>query len=121
MLSNIVIIVVILVIISLSIKGTISHFKGEGSCCGGGGSDFRTKPRKLNNVVSTRIVYIDGMHCEHCYTRVHNLLNSIDGVSARVDGRKGRAVLKLDRDIRNTLIEKAISDLGYKVVSISEK
>lgn len=121
MLSNLIIIAVILVFISLSIKGTISHFKGEGSCCGGGGSDFRTKPKKLNNIVSTKIVNIDGMHCEHCYTRVHNLLNSIDGVSARVNGRKGQAVLKLERNIKNTLIEQAISDLGYKVLSINEK
>ena len=31
---------------------------------------------------------IKGMHCEHCYARVHNVLNSIDGVSAKVNGRK---------------------------------
>lgn len=28
------------------------------------------------------------MHCEHCYARVHNVLNSIDGVSAKVNGKK---------------------------------
>ena len=119
--TNLVVFIIIAVILFMAVKYSIPHFKGQGACCGGGGTTVRVKPRKLNKVVSTKVVRIDGMHCDHCYTRVHNVLNSIDGVSARVDGRKGQAVLKLERDIKNTMIEQAISDLGYKVVSVEER
>ncbi len=119
--TNIIVFIIIAIILFFAVKYSIPHFKGQGACCGGGGGDVAVKPRKLDKVISTKIVRIDGMHCEHCYTRVHNVLNSMEGVSARVNGRKGQAELKLDRDIKNAMIEQAISDLGYKVVSIKEK
>ncbi len=118
---NIIVFIVIAVILFLAVKYSIPHFKGQGACCGGGGGTVRVKPKKLSKVISTKVVRIDGMHCEHCYTRVYNVLNSIDGVNARVNGRKGQAVLKLERDIKNVVIEQAISDLGYKVVSVEER
>jgi copper chaperone CopZ len=121
MISNVIIIVVVLLIFSLSIKGTVSHFKGEGSCCGGGSKDVLVKPAKLNNIISVLIVRIEGMHCEHCYARVHNVLNSIEGVNAKVNGRKGEAIVKLERDMDHKVFEQAITDLGYKVMSITEK
>ncbi len=118
---DVIVFIIIAVILFLAVKYSIPHFKGQGACCGGGGKTVRVKPKKLGKVISTRIVRIEGMHCEHCYTRVHNVLNSIEGVSARVNGRKGQALVKLARDINNTMIEQAISDLGYKVVSIDER
>ena len=44
---------------------------------------------------------------------------SIDGVNAKVNGEKAEAVVKLGRDIDDSEIKKAVTDLGYKVTSIS--
>lgn len=119
--SNAVIILLLAVILFFSVKSTIAHFKGQGSCCGGGGSDVKTKPKKLKNIIATKVVRIEGMHCEHCYTRVSNLLNSMDGVSAVVRGRKGIAVVRMDKLHSDEEIEQAITDMGYSVLSISGK
>ena len=105
--SNAVIILLLAVILFFSVKSTIAHFKGQGSCCGGGGSDVKTKPKKLKNIIATRVVRIEGMHCEHCYTRVSNLLNSMDGVSAVVRGRKGIAVVRMEKLHSDEEIEQA--------------
>ena len=119
--SNMIIIAALAIILTFAIKNTVSHFKGESSCCGGGSKDVKTKPGKLNNVISTKIVKIDGMHCEHCYTRVANLFNSMEGVNARVYGKRGEAVLKFEKIMRDDDIKKIIEDNGYSVVSITEK
>ena len=120
-LSNLIIGAVLLVILLFSVKHSIAHFKGEGGCCGGGGRDIKTKPKKLKKVCCTKVVEIEGMHCEHCYARVHNVLNSIAGVSAKVEGRKGRAVIRFENDPDDEMIKGAIEELGYTVVSMKEK
>ena len=119
--SNVIIIVALAIILTFAIKNTVSHFKGESSCCGGGGRDVKTKPAKLNRVVSTKIVKINGMHCEHCYTRVSNLFNSMEGVNAKVYEKKGEAVLKFEKVMSNDDIKRIIEDNGYSVESIIEK
>ena len=119
--SNIIIFLILLSIFFFSFKGTVSHFKGEGSCCGGGGKDVRMKPEKLKKVVVTKIIKIGGMHCEHCYTRVFNALNSIKGVNAKVKGKKGEAIVKCDRYIDDAELNLTITKLGYDVNSIKDK
>ena len=63
--SNMIIVIALVIILTFAIKNTVSHFKGESSCCGGGSRDVKTKPAKLKDIVSTKVVKIDGMHCEH--------------------------------------------------------
>ena len=45
--SNLIIILILAIILFFSIRSTISHFKGEGSCCGGGGRDVRVKTKRV--------------------------------------------------------------------------
>ena len=116
--SNLIIILILGFLLFFSVKSTISHFRGEGSCCGGGSRDVKVKTKKLGTVVSTKVIKIDGMHCEHCYARVHNTLNSMDGVSARICGKKGEAVIRLEKEIDDSVLMKVIDDLGYTAVSI---
>ena len=106
------------VILFFAIKNSISHFKGEGGCCGGSGKEKLVKPAKLENVIATKVVKIEGMRCDHCHRRVQNALNSMDGVNAKVNGDKQEAVIKLGREIDDNEIERAISSLGYKVVNV---
>lgn len=119
--SNIVIIIIIALILFLAIRSSIAHFRGQGSCCGGGGKEVLTRPKKLMRIACVKTVRIDGMHCEHCYARVHNVLNSMEGVSAKVNGRKGIAVIKLEKDIEDQILSDAITDLGYTVLSIQNE
>ena len=38
---------------------------GEGGCCGGGDSEPKQKKKKLaGEVIATKIISIEGMHCE---------------------------------------------------------
>ena len=119
MLSNLIIIIILAIALFFAVKSTISHFKGQGACCGGGGSDVKTKPRKLDTVIAKKVMQIDGMHCEHCYTRVQNILNSIDGVSAKVNGSRKQAFIRYGKEVNDDVLIKAVTDLGYEVRSIS--
>ena len=119
--TNGIVIIILAVILFFAIKNTIPHFKGEGSCCGGGGKPKRNKPGKIGPVVSQKIVKINGMSCEHCYARVQNALNSIEGVNAKVNGSRDCAVIKTDREIDDEKIRFVITDLGYTFVSIEDK
>ena len=82
---------------------------------------MRTKPGKLKQIVAVKIIKIGGMHCEHCYTRVFNALNSIKGVKAKVKGKKGEAIVKCDRYIDDAELILTITKLGYDVKSIKDK
>ena len=117
--SNCVIIVVIAVILILAVKYSIPHFKGEGSCCGGGSKMKLIKPAKLDKVIAEKTVLIEGMVCDHCSGRIHNALNSIEGVNAKVIRSKKKAIVKMARSIDDSEIKRIITDLGYEVEDIS--
>ena len=119
--ASLIIVAIMILILFISVKGAISHFKGEGGCCGGGSRDVKSKPKKLAKVNCVKVAEIEGMHCEHCYTRVHNVLNSINGINAKIEGRKGRAVIRFENDPDDALVKEAIENLGYTVVSLKEK
>ena len=43
-----------------------------------------------------KILMIDGMSCGHCSARVEQALNALDGVTAKVELKKKRAVVEGD-------------------------
>lgn len=65
-----------------------------------------------------KIVYIEGMSCEHCQKRVEKALNNIDGVKAKVDLANKLAKIELKKTIDDKAIIDAVEDAGYEVVSI---
>lgn len=68
-----------------------------------------------------KIIDIKGMTCGHCQARVEKALNSIDGVEAKVDLKKNRAVVQFTKDIEDRILHDAVTEAGYEVVSITEK
>ncbi|MGI6529865.1 MAG: heavy-metal-associated domain-containing protein [Clostridia bacterium] len=68
-----------------------------------------------------KVIQIEGMTCNHCKSHVEKALNSLDGVSAKVNLKKKNAVVDLKSDVDDYILAKAVSDAGYEVVSISEK
>ena len=118
MISNIVIIAIIAVILVFAVRSTIKHFKGQGDCCGGGSSPTLIKPRKLDSVIAEKTVKIDGMVCDNCAARVHNALNTMEGVNAKVKRSRGVACIRLGGNVSDAAIRDTIEKLGYKVTEI---
>ncbi len=116
---NAVIIVILVVVIIVAVKGSVKHLRGEGACCGGGGSTVKEPDKKLEGpVIKTRVIKIDGMHCENCTNRVKRAINRIDGVSAKLNLRKKEAVVDYEKEVEDSVIISAIEALDYKVVSV---
>ena len=69
--GTIIIIAVLVVLVLFAFRGSFAHFKGEGGCCGGGGSEPKQKKKKpAGEVIATKIISIEGMHCENCKNTV---------------------------------------------------
>ena len=118
--STIVIVVILAVILFFAVKNSIPHFRGEGGCCGGSGKEKLIKPAKLERIIATKVIKIEGMRCENCNRRVQNALNQLDGVNAKVYGDRAEAVVKLGRDVEDIELERAVTGLGYRVISIEK-
>lgn len=115
------IILIVIVLLFFALKGSVKHFKGEGSCCGGGSSLLRTEEKPLNGpVVAERKVSIGGMHCENCAETVKRAIDSIDGVSCTVDLKNGVAAVRMDRSVDDIVIKRKIEEAGYSVNSIEQ-
>lgn len=66
-----------------------------------------------------KIVFIEGMQCNHCKMTVEKALNSIEGViSVDVDLEGKKAVVKSNNDIENSKIEDVIKEAGFEVKEI---
>lgn len=117
---DIIILLLVLVLIFFAVKGSLKHFKGEGSCCGGGSGSIDKHRKKLDGpVLGKKNVRIEGMHCEHCAATVENAVNKIAGAVCKVDLKKNLATVSYDRNLDDFAIRKAIEDAGYTVVSIN--
>ncbi len=66
-------------------------------------------------------IKINGMDCQHCVMAVESALNSINGVKAKVDLKKGTATVTVGADVPDQLLLFKINELGYEAVSIAEK
>ena len=114
--SNLIIIAILALAIAAGIRETVKHFKGEGGCCGGG-STVKSR-KKLDKVVRTRTVTIEGMTCENCANRVEWALSDTEGLVGKVSLKKKTATVYMDRDVTDETITAVIEKAGYKVVEI---
>ena len=116
--ENLIIIAIILVLIVIGIRSGSRHFKGEGGCCGSGTAPAPKQNKKLKNVVSQKLVIVDGMTCEHCKGWVEKAINEIDGAAAKVNLQKKEAVVSLEKHVDDETICAAIEKAGYTVIEI---
>lgn len=118
--TDVIILLIILMVLIYGVKGTIKHFKGEGACCGGGSGPVKAKRKVLKNPkIGEKVIQIQGMHCEHCKQSVISELNKIDGVAAKVELKKNRAIVSFDRPVDDEALRQAVEKAGFKVVSIA--
>jgi Cu+-exporting ATPase len=65
-------------------------------------------------------IFIEGMSCNHCKTRVEKTLNKIEGVThAEVVLEENKAILESEVEINEALITELIDEAGYKVVKFN--
>lgn len=115
--TNVIIIAVLAVILALAVRSSIKHFRGEGSCCGGG--TYKAHKKKLTGVIARKTFTVEGMSCQHCVNRVMEAVNSINGASAVVHLKRGKVVVSMNREIPDTVIKEAIEKAGYTVTGIA--
>jgi len=121
MTSNIIIIGILIIIMLISLRGCIKHFKGEGGCCGGGSKTVKEPDKKLSGkIIMTKKFKIDGMHCENCTNRVKRMINRIEGVSAKLSLKKKEAVVSYEKEVADSVIVNEIESLGYTVSEVLE-
>lgn len=121
--KTVITVIVIVAILVFALKGSVKHMKGEGDCCGGGSGN---KPKKVkakhleDPVIGQITLHIEGMTCEHCVNRVAEALNSIDGVSAKVNLHKKNATVSFDRPVEEETLCRTVENAGYRVLSVSD-
>jgi len=66
-----------------------------------------------------KTIYIDGMQCGHCKTRVEKALLSINGVTkVEVDLDSKNAIIECKNQIDDNKIKEVIEDIGFEVSKI---
>ncbi|MBQ7932714.1 MAG: heavy-metal-associated domain-containing protein [Clostridia bacterium] len=111
--TDIIIIAVVIVIAAIGIRSTITHFKGQGGCCGGG--DYKPRKKKLKNILYTKTFTVDGMHCDHCKNRVEEVVNDMAGIAGKVDLKKGELTVSYAEKVNDERIIARIEKAGYTV------
>lgn len=113
--ENFIIIAVIAVVFVIGIYSTVKRFRGKGGCCGS--SDYKPKKKKLSNVLYQKTFQIEGMSCEHCKSRVEEVVNDIKGIAGKVDLKKGQLTVQYAEEVDDKIIIARIERAGYTVVA----
>ena len=116
---DVIILIIVAVLLLIALYGSIRHFKGEGPCCGGTSSRKSQEKQLMRPVIGRKSLRISGMYCENCADHVARALNAIEGVSANVSLKEGKATVSYDRKISDAQLRQAVEAAGYHVSDIS--
>ena len=68
-----------------------------------------------------KIIYIEGMNCEHFVKKIEETLeNLVDISKAKVNLKKKCAIVTYDNGADDILLTQAIEKLGYTITGIKE-
>ena len=65
-----------------------------------------------------KVIYIEGMTCNHCSARVEKYLNQIEGVTAHVDLEGKKATVSSTKEISDEILKEAVTEAGYEALSV---
>ena len=111
-----IIIAILIIVVFIGIRSSVKHFAGKSGCCGGG--DYKPKKKKLSKVLYQKTFIVEGMRCDHCKTRVEEVVNDIKGVSGKVNLKRGELTVSYEEEVDNELIKNRIEKAGYAVTEI---
>lgn len=79
--------------------------------------NFKEENKKMTEYIKN--VSIEGMQCNHCKMSVEKALNEIEGViNVDVNLENKNAIIKSEKEIKDTVINSKIEDAGFKVIDI---
>ena len=114
-----IVVLVFAIVLALAVRAALRHFKGEGGCCGGGaGAPPPVADKAIGPAVARRELALGGLHCMKCVARVKAALEALPGVAADVTLDPQRAVVRMDREVPDEALRKAVEDQGFRVVAI---
>ncbi len=119
--GTVIIVIVLILCVIFAIYSSRKHFKGQGGCCGGDADngDKNVEAKKmLDHVVMTKIIHIEGMHCDNCKNSVERSLNHIDGVSAQVNLKRKQAIVQMNHAVEDETLIFAVRRIGFEVTGI---
>ena len=81
---------------------------------------FKSKFKEERKIMeNTKVIYIDGMSCNHCKMSVEKALNTIDAItSVEVNLEEKNAVITFNKEIENDIIKNVIEEEGFIVKEI---
>ena len=113
------------ILIAFAVYNTIKRLRGKSksSCCG---TPETIVARAVADTDESHYPYsyrigIEGMHCSNCARAVENALNSRDGIWARVDLGRSRALVLAKQEATESDFEKALRNTSYSITSFSIK
>jgi Cu+-exporting ATPase len=65
-----------------------------------------------------KLLTIDGMMCMHCASSVTKALESLDGVTAKVNLKKQTAAVTCSTPITDEALKRAVEEAGFTVTAI---
>lgn len=115
-----IVVLVFAIVFALAVRAALRHFKGEGGCCGGGaGAPPPVADKAIGPAVARRELALGGLHCMKCVARVKAALEALPGVAADVTLDPQRAIVRMDREVPDEALRKAVEDQGFQVLSIA--
>ena len=92
--------------------------KSAVEAAGYGVLDILGSNKKETNTM-TKTMKIEGMMCPMCEKHTREALEKLDGVESAVASHtEGTAVVTLSKDVADEALTKAVTDAGYKVISV---
>ena len=115
-----IVVLVFAIVLALAVRAALRHFKGEGGCCGGGaGAPPPVADKAIGPAVARRELALGGLHCMKCVARVKAALEALPGVAAEVTLDPQRAIVRMDREVPDEALRKAVENQGFQVLSIA--
>ena len=111
--------IVLAICLALAVRAGIRHFKGEGGCCGGCSAPPPDGGKAIGPAVARRELALGGLHCMKCVARVKAALEALPGVAADVTLDPQRAIVRMDREVPDEALRKAVEAQGFQVLSIA--
>lgn len=112
--------IILVVLLSVGVKASVRHMRGEGGCCGGG-STIRENKKLDGEKLGEKVITVEGMHCENCQNRIERKLNKLDGVACRVHLKKKQAVVSYSREVSDEELTRILEELDFSVIKIETK
>lgn len=117
--ENLSTVIICVIIAAVCVYALVSYRKKlKNGCCGSGGGEVKIKAENTDKSHYTykSVVYIDGMTCNHCKTRVENAFNS-HSCLAKVNLRRKYAEVWSEKELSEEELRKIVEKSDYTFLS----